>query len=174
MARTPTAVALALAALLIAGCTSPEGGAPDGDAPGASTSDSDTHPDFPGMVLEATFDPATRTIHAEARNEGDRTYRVQAMCVGPWRESMRDASGDEVQPREPRAYCAAFGLGPFPPGETSTHDLTWDGRLWDGNRMVAAPEGDYRWSVQFEVFGPGEGAEYEDRGVLEVTFTVRP
>jgi hypothetical protein len=138
-------------------------------------SEQDTHPDFPGAVLRA--DLTVRggdewILHANATNEGQRTYRVSNICVEPWQESMREVQGEQVFPREPEAHCEAFGLGPWPPGAQDNLTLVWDGRIWGEDGMEDAPPGDYVWNVSFELYDEGDSVEYEGHGFLTVQLIV--
>ena len=134
----------------------------------------DAHPDFPGMLLEATLreGDAGFVLDATARNEGPNTYRVSNICVEPWDETLENDGGDLVYRSEPLAHCEAFGMGPFPPGAEESIQLTWDGDLWDEGHREPAPAGTYTWTILFEVFDEGEGTEFEQRERLAVPFTV--
>ncbi len=168
------APALVTLTFLLAGCASdvvPARGQVVGSA-----HDEARHDGFPGVVIEGSVEEGdTMRLQAEARNEGDRTYRIQAICVPPWMDEVKDAAGRRVEAREPQAYCMAFGLGPFSPGDRIPFNATWDGQIRNpetGN-LETAPAGDYTWSAVFEVFDEGEGPDFEERETLRLDFSVR-
>lgn len=154
-------------AVLLAACVEPEG--PEGDGtPSASSSASSappiSHGNPPGFAVQQghahgsnhsiDMDVSWRACeagfcaNATARNNGTQAVQVSAICVPPWQERMaRD--GQPVQHQEPRAYCAAYGVKDFAPGEQAQADLTWDQRLWDDGQASPAPEGSYTWTIVF-------------------------
>ncbi len=123
---------------------------------------------WPGVELVGVL---TRTaggyeIAATATNSGATTYRVQAMCVPPWTESMTIA-GESVQHQEPRRYCAAFGLGDFAPGDEIPYNTAWNMTLWhDDGTLQDAPPGTYSWRLHFELFRTDD-----ERDTLDLVFS---
>ncbi len=71
---------------------------------------------------------------------------------------MRQRDHD-VQKEQPRAVCEAWGVRPLAPGERSSMDFSWDGRLWDEDAQEHrdAPEDVYTWSVHFVYYEDAEG-----------------
>lgn len=172
-------LAVLFVALAVAGCTAPDDAdGPDGTdgastttsqttsggtetpAPSGSSTVSFTTTEGPGhdLGLQANGtmhpcgadspDAGDRCFFVQAENVGEEPFNVSNICVPPWLDAMaRD--GEPVQPREPIAYCAAFGTRPVAPGETVHGRFTWDERLWDDGdaRSEDAPSGTYDWTA---------------------------
>lgn len=86
--------------------------------------------------------------NATVTNRGAEPVSISSICVPPWEERMmRD--GKPVQHQEGRAYCAAYGVRDFAPGEALHANFTWDRRLWTDGTPRPATEGAYTWSIVF-------------------------
>lgn len=161
-------------ALALAGCMDPEAidDAGSQPVPGIAPQEGhaeDTQGDLHLSAVLSTCD-AGFCINATASNEGSDPAYVSNICQPPHHDSMaRD--GESVQPREPRYYCQAFGLGAWEPNEQIEFGYEWDGRLWDDDqgKMVEAPQGAYQWSIHFRAYDSESGGDHTD---LSVTFTV--
>lgn len=153
------AVLVAVLPLLLAGCDRPE----QGIGPPYTEQRSST---LPGVFANATLyqDPhGSYRMEVLAVNEGETSYRVSNVCIPPWTDRMETGQGERVEHREPVGYCAAFGLGPFPPDARERATFEWDGRLWEEGGPRDAAAGGYVWYATFEFFASGSGAEAEDR-----------
>lgn len=145
--------------LLLAGCDRPE----EGIGPPYTEKGSWA---LPGVFANATLyeEPdGSYRMSVLAVNKGEATYRVSNVCVPPWMDRMETGQGERVDHREPVGYCAAFGLGPFPPGASEEATFEWDGRLWEEDGPRDAPPGLYAWNATFEFFNGGSGAEFDRR-----------
>ncbi len=173
-------IALLLMAAALGGCIDPDAeGLPDngaghGSDPGPGFAPQQGHAeDTQGDLNLQSWLKACEAgfcIDLTATNEGSKPYYVSNICVPPHDEQMtRD--GETVYPREPRAYCAAWGVRAWEAGEDIDFSYEWDGKLWDdaSGKMVPAPEGAYQWTIQFHAYGGSGG---EDRVTLAVTHTV--
>lgn len=160
-----------LGLLLLSGCTQT---GPAGPFVAQHEETSASHPEYPGLVLEGRIEGGGWEVRSDAaaRNSGDHTYRVRSICREAWSESMSGPSG-RVYPREPMAYCEAFGLRSFPPGDRIPFAPSWNGTLWDAEASVRAPAGAYEWRLTFEVFRGGEDSEFEDRDYVHLDFEVK-
>jgi hypothetical protein len=98
--------------------------------------------------------------NATATNQGTRTVKVSNICVPPWTERMTK-DGEEVQHQEGRAYCAAYGVRDFAPGDVAFANFTWDQRVWDDEAASDAPEGSYTWAIAFWWEDPQSGTRPE-------------
>lgn len=184
----PLAAALCVAlvsTLALAGCAAPDRGPeePDGgaDAPGGNGGGNGLAPQHhhaedaeAGLRAEGDLYPCDGGFCVDARawNDGGETFHVSDVCVPPWSERM--ARDDEpVQHREPVFHCQAFGTRPFPPGDDSVLNTTWDGRVWNDEEghMVPAPPGAYVWSLTFSAHGRSDGGGRVDL-VLEFPVVV--
>lgn len=151
-----------LVAALVAGCASLDD--TTGGLMPQSHEDKTAHPKDPAMTLAGnmTTCPDGVCVRAIATNSGSKTYHASSVCVTPWTEEMQRA-GSAVQHREPMAYCAAFGLSPFPPGATQTYEASWNMTLWrDSTSSYApAPAGTYSWRIGFTLYASsgGEGSQ---------------
>ncbi|HUR25396.1 MAG TPA: lipoprotein [Candidatus Thermoplasmatota archaeon] len=140
--------------------------------------DSATDPDFPSLFVAGHLQgsgPQLR-IESTANNMGERDYRVpDGACQQAWSETLRGPDGKLVQQRKPLSTCAAFGLKPFPAHEFLSTALTWNGTLWDAasSSFVTAPAGTYVWTVTFDVYSGGSGAQYDDHAAMALTFEVK-
>lgn len=126
--------------------TGGNGGPGQGFAPQQGTAHGSNHGielDVAWRACEAGF-----CANATATNRGDVPVSISNICVPPWAERMRK-DGQEVQHQEGRAYCAAYGVRDFEPGEKAYADFTWDQRIWDGVESQPAPQGAYRWTIAF-------------------------
>lgn len=150
---------VAVLPLLLAGCDRPE----EGIGPPYTEKRSWT---MPGIFANATLyqeQGGSYRMEVLAVNEGETAYRVSNVCMPPWTDRMENGQGERIEHREPVGYCAAFGLGPFPPGAREQATLEWDGRLWEEHGLRDAPAGQYVWNATFEFFNNGSGSEFEDR-----------
>lgn len=140
--------------------------------------DSASHEDFPGLFASGRMQgsgPAVR-VEATANNLGERAYRVpDGACRQPWSEAMTGPDGAPVQPRRPMPACASFGLKEFPAHDFLAKDLAWNGTLWDAasGSFVPAPPGAYAWTVTFDVYSGGSGAQFDDHAALTLSFDVQ-
>ncbi|MHB1261663.1 MAG: hypothetical protein ACYC2H_08085 [Thermoplasmatota archaeon] len=140
--------------------------------------DSTSHQDFPGLFVNGRLQgsgPVVR-IEATANNVGERAYRVpNGICQQPWSESMTGPGSTSVQPRQPMVTCAAFGLKEFAAHEFLSKELAWNGTLWDSasGSYVTAPSGSYTWTVTFDVYSGGSGAEFDEHAALILQFDVQ-
>jgi hypothetical protein len=165
----------ACAALLaLSGCL--QAAAPADPFPAQHEAKSVEQPDFPGLVASGTLSGggAQVALDAQAVNNGPRTYKVSAVCVQPWGDTLAGPLG-EVHRTQPQVTCLAFGLKAFPPGQSLPFHAAWNGSLWDSQaeRFVPAPAGAYTWEAQFSVYAGGSGTEYETHDWLKLPFTVR-
>lgn len=132
--------------------------------------------EYPGVVVRGFLGGTDRglRVQAEARNDGNVTYKVETGCTTPWRDTLYFGN-DTVPFRQPEPRCDAFALRSFAPGDDLDYDVEWDGRVWDqdANRMVKAQPGNYTWSVRFVAYqdGASTGAKRFD---LDFEVTVLP
>lgn len=144
-------LAAALGALLLSGCT----GGPPALAVRNETIVVPASPNYPGLVVEGTLDVQgdTLVVDAVARNDGNRTYRVEVEC-GPWQEEVY--RGEERLPKDEPEDCTGFTLASLAPGTSLAYDTTWDGKVWDegSDRRLYAPDGAYVWSIRFVAYHP--------------------
>lgn len=127
------------------------------------------------LVVELRDCDAGYCLYATATNHGPRSYWVSNLCVPPHSEHM-ERDGQDVYPREPRAYCAAFGVREWTAGEAIAFNYTWDGKLWkdgggggeDSGRVPAEP-GAYQWTLKFHAYDDEDGSAAV---ILSVTHTV--
>lgn len=144
---------------------------------GHDEEDSSTAESFPALFVSGRLHgsgPSLR-IEAAANNMGERAYRIpDGTCQKPWSESMAGPSGQAVQHRQPAATCAAFGLKELAARDFVATALTWDGTVWDATagRFVAAPSGSYVWTVAFDVYSGGSGAQFDDHARMTLSFDV--
>lgn len=146
---------LVVAAVLLAGCASPDEGPSPSPSASSSTGDGSSFSGTPGLEVDVVHraDGRDHTLDAVARNTGAATlwYLWVPQCgLNPWTETMEGPSG-RVEPREPEAHCQPCGWDDLQPGESLTYSLAWDERLWDydAQAMRDAPEGRYRWTLTF-------------------------
>ncbi len=177
---------LLLTALMAAGCAQTPVD-PDGSpAPPATPSPGTGTQPGPGFAPQQGFDEDINgdlhligtmdvcedgyCVEATASIEGVRSYYVSNRCVPPHDDSM-ERDGVAVQHREPTAYCAAFGLREWTPGEPISFHDTWDAQVWDdeAGQLAAAAQGAYQWTLQFHAWDAPDGGELRS---LAVTFTV--
>lgn len=157
----------------LAGCVLPDG---DDRFPVHNESKSQEYPNFENLVLRGTLQgegPAV-TLSATATNEGPHTYKVSAICVPPWSDSLVSSLG-EVHRTQPMAYCAAFGLKELKPREKLDFEATWNGTLWDSDKAayVEAAPGNYTWHLLFHAYkGGDESHEYDTYDMIPLQFTV--
>jgi hypothetical protein len=167
-------LALVLAGLLLSGCTA----APVAHPPLSAKAETRQVPEsqmYPGIVVRGTLgvNGDRLAVSAVARNEGSRTFQVEAGCSHPWGEVLFH-SNDTIQMRVPTAQCDAFALTDFAPGDELPFDVSWDGRVWDedAHRLVSAEPGQYTWSLRFVAYQPdGTSAKRFD---LDFEVTVLP
>lgn len=138
--------------------------------------DSDTDGDFPSLFVGGRLrgSGGEARVEATANNVGERAYRIpDGRCAQPWTESMQGPAG-AVQLRKPAPACTGFGLRDLPGHEFVSTALTWNGTLWDAasGAYVPAPAGTYTWTVAFDVYSGGSGAQYEDHATLTLDFQV--
>jgi hypothetical protein len=139
--------------------------------------DTTTDDDFPSLMVSGRLQgsgPQLR-IEATANNLGERAYRIpDGMCKQPWSESMTGPAGTMVDHRQPFSSCAAFGLKPFPGHDYLSKELTWNGTVWDEatGTYVSAPSGTYVWTVTFDVYDGGSGAQFDEHSALTLSFDV--
>lgn len=157
--------------LFASGCLSADEGPPPPSSSQATRTATD--PALPGVVLDAVLDStgSRHVVAATARNQGSSTYYVSSICIPPWSEEIRDASGKRVWP-EPRYYCAAFGRSAFKPGERLEARLYWNETVHDAERSESrnASPGSYDWSVSF---GAARDAESGPESKVSVSFRIR-
>ena len=158
--------------LVVAGCLQEE---PDTSFPPHDESKSAEDRDFDNLIVSGTLSSGGDEVRldAKAHNQGPHTFKVSSICSPSWFEDMSDRGG-RVPHREGMAYCEAFGLRDFKPGERIPFAATWNGTLWDSKaaRYESAPAGNYTWRVAFEVFKGGAGTEYESREQIRLAFDV--
>lgn len=143
-----SAAAALLCAALLAGCASgPE-------IPDHAAADRDQR--LPGLTLHAwsESDGGTR-IHAVVVHDGQTDYRIRSGCGEPWNHTLRDAGGQLLEPTgfaqcETRDVFHALVAA----GSTQETLTAWDGRLLQNRSAVAAPPGDYTWTVRYDVRDP--------------------
>lgn len=131
---------------------------------------------MPGVFANATLHQAPHgsyRMEVLALNEGERTYRVSNLCIPSWTDHMEDGQGGYVDHREPVGSCAAFGLGPFPPGAREQATFEWDRQLWREDGPRDATSGVYTWKATFEFFNEGFGTEFENRERITLEFQIR-
>jgi hypothetical protein len=143
-----------LVVLLVAGCLA--------DGPPTLRARNETlevpeSPSYPGLTLRGALDVAGSqlAIDAVARNGGNWTYRVEAVCGGPWTvELFRD--GERLEMHDPGPQCLAYALEDFGPNASLSFSTQWDGTVWDAEerRQVDALPGEYVWSVRFVAYHP--------------------
>lgn len=165
---------LALAALL-SGCLADPVERPRLSAP-AVTLQVPESPEYAGLVVRGTISGTHDglRIDAVARNEGDRTYRVETGCTTPWTEELFRGDRERVTLREPRAQCDAFMLTDLEPGDERAYRAEWDGRVWDPDieELVPAAPGEYVWEVRFVAYNPASGDAQLKRFDLDFDVTV--
>ncbi|MEA3203887.1 MAG: hypothetical protein QOI63_1567 [Thermoplasmata archaeon] len=165
------------AAVLVAGCT-------QAATPSASTSPTASNPPPPGgpgphggtlvvpphgenvtdgLRLEGAADRSgidkggTVRLDYTVRNEGaDATTR--GACERPYAFTLRDANGTAHPLQVPMAHCLALSFDPFPAGATLAFNTTWDGTYAEGDHLVQAPPGAYRFTATFTAARPGQAA----------------
>ncbi len=161
-----------VASMAVAGCVLPSG---DDRFPAHDESKAQEYPNFENLVVRGRLHGggAQVTLNASATNEGPHTYKVSAICAPSWSDSMVSSLG-EVHRTEPMAYCAAFGLKEFRPGEKQYFEALWNGTLWDSEKQgyVDAPAGNYVWHLAFHAYkGGNEGPEFETHDTIKLQFT---
>lgn len=148
------AISAVLVALLFAGCIADP---PPTLKARAETREVPDSPEYPGLTLRGTLsvDGDRLTVDAVARNDGNRTYKVESGCGTPWLVEL--FRGEErLEMREPQPRCLAYSLTEFAPGTSMEFTTSWSGTYWepDERRQVDAPPGDYVWSVRFVAYHP--------------------
>lgn len=148
-------LALTLLLLPLAGCLD---GPLSVDKPGTAEA---RHPELPGLALRVAVTKVDGGLRLAATlaNEGTRTFQASSICVSPWGTYITDDQGRTLSLTAPQAVCAAFGLGPVPPGARLSHNWTWDGNAWEGERgPFRATPGVYTWHTLFTAY-TGTGVE---------------
>ncbi|HLE47630.1 MAG TPA: hypothetical protein VI818_04980 [Candidatus Thermoplasmatota archaeon] len=157
--------------LLLSGCVLET----DGRFPAHNQTRSTEDPDFENLVVSGTLTGGGEMVRidAVAENQGPHPYKVSSICAPVWSDDMSGRLGP-VHHREPMAYCEAFGLREFKPGERIPYAVEWDGRVWDSQagRYEAGSPGNYTWQASVEVFKGGEQTEFETRGHVRLKFDV--
>lgn len=133
-------------------------------------------PEYAGIVVHGSLSVGKDAVHvaALARNEGDRTYRVETGCSTPWSEELFRGDRERVGLREPAAQCEAFMLTDFAPGDERPFNVDWDGRVWDEGLqdLVPAEPGEYTWALRFVAYNPASGDAQLKRFDLDFDVTV--
>ena len=148
------AVLAVLVVLLFAGCVA--------DGPPTLRAANETRevpesPNYPGLTLRGTLSAEGDRlwIKAVANNTGNWTYKVEAVCGGPWTAEL--FRGDErMELHAPEPQCLAFALADFGPNSSMPYLTDWDGTVWhpDLERQVDARPGEYVWSLRFVAYHP--------------------
>ena len=159
-------LALALTLALVAGCTEPgprdAASGTETPSPTRSTTATTTggngfavqqgtaHGSSHGIDIDVAWRACDKGFcaNATATNRGTQTVKVSSICVPPWDERMAH-DGEAVSHRPPQVYCQAFGRADFAPGHELQRDVSWDGKLYEGETPSDAPEGSYTWSIVF-------------------------
>lgn len=158
--------------LAVAGCVLPSG---DDRFPAHDESKAQEYPNVENLVVRGRLhgEGTHVTLNASATNEGPHTYKVSSICAPSWSDSMVSSLG-EVHRTEPMAYCAAFGLKEFKPGEKQFFEAMWNGTLWDSQKQgyVDATSGKYTWHLAFHAYKGGkESYEFETQDTIKLQFT---
>lgn len=160
--RAPVFAALAILALVLAGCAQPAQPAAGG---GANATASDGTGDQPILVRGQLAAYANTSYgsgvwgNASAKNASGRTSYYQVGSCGDrgsFGETLFGPSGapvDHLGPR-PALSCAQgpLSFAPMRPGDCLTWSSNWDGRLWNGTAWTPAPKGTYTWRFGFTYY----------------------
>lgn len=145
-------LALALIVALLAGCLDGTGArreASDVDAAVHGPERSVERPGDPGIFLSAraasgAFAPGESIrVDATLENRGRTTRHYPSGCGEPWGFEVKDSAGRAVQHEEPRGRCLGFATASLAPAEAVAAAFAWDGREWNGEKLVAATPGSY-------------------------------
>jgi hypothetical protein len=125
-------------AVLLAGCA----GLGQGADPLERREGSGTDASLPGVRVSgnSTWDGDSWAVRAEARNEGSRTYRVDAGCDSPFSLEAEAERGEPYGEVRCLSYTPPV---PFRPGETLR-------RGWDVDPGALRWSGEARFTVVFE------------------------
>lgn len=174
------AVTLLLVAVWFAGCTAelPEPTSSE-SAPAPTTKATATTPKSTasttdaktGIVVEVIHSPAGEGEHVldvEARNEGDESVNISSICHPVFEHEVKQGN-KRVWP-EGQAYCMAYGVKPFAPGESVNARFYWNETTWDestGKESNAGP-GTYAWNGIF-YYQEGEAGFINRTATVTVT-----
>ncbi len=156
-------------ACLLAGCTAPSNEIEPAEPPSFAPQehrDEDVQGDL-SLVVEMEACDEGFCVSAVATKESG-TYYVSNICKPAWSETM-EKDGKAVTHKEPRFYCAAFGVGEM--DAQMFFNTTWDGQVWDdaAGKMVPAEPGAYQWTIHFRAYAAEDGSDPVD---LDGTVTV--